>query len=608
MQDWYNILLVVPVIGFFFLNFFGDSTLDRLAKKFEPVFKEKEREQLEMNERASDFPGRFKRLSKIMVLRSMASWIYKNGWVFCILLILVLLNGYLIRVNNLNILPLQNDEFLTHNAVKYIVQGNFSLTDLKYGADDNQSDEFYSRALPYSLGAAIITKMFGGDYYSYFNLRYFSVICGFLTLIVFYFLLRKHLPRPVIIFTIFGLSTYYLLVYYSRVARMYAFHILLFFLMIFIFDWLFSKIKKDRITEHLGLRGTARYFWNFFKKNFIGILLFVAVLAVDLKSHYTAIFVLPIIFFYSLLNLRSHRQLFYPILLVIVALLVFAGLFLFGYHFIGDWYFNTEGEHYWKFLDYNFAFLKGGYLSILIFLFPLLFFKYIPSLIKLSYAAFFSIVPMYVFLFNGITFHDPRYLMFLYPFFVITVIYSLHLIVKMVLINIKGRFADLLYAIVGIFLFIMVVSPFVIGGVCVDNRLFSCPISSQSKIFNVDRWNYNHDAYFQIIKNNLTDDTLIISRSIYDFYLKKYNITNDTFLINTTTKEYMHGPNFYYFVSELEKEDIVFIVYPYLAYSPNTTEPYDKVYDYLINKRNDKKVLYQSSDNKVIVYQLDKIK
>lgn len=602
-QGWYNLLVPLAVVCILMLHVRSDPALRAISLKYSDVFKKHADDKVTAAQKDMSFSQKHNNLNQIPVIRQLSRWIYTNGIIFTIVLSLIFINAWLIRVDNLNVLPLQNDEFLSDSAVKYILGGQFKFSDLQYGADANQSEEFYSRAMPYSLGAALTVKILGGDYMSYFNIRFFSVICGFLTLVVFYFLLRKHFSRSTLVFSLLALSTFHLFVYYSRVARMYALHVLLFFIMVLIFDSLFSKIVHDKLMRYIGIRETIKYYTSFIKQNALLFALFVIIFVIDINVHYTGIFILPIIYCYALIHVPNHRQLFYPVSLVIGAIVVFLGLFLSGVHFVGDWYLNFKGEVYWRWFDQNFQYLKGGYFTVLVFLFPLFFIRQAPAFIKLSYVAFFSVLPLYIFLFNGNKFSDPRYLMYLYPFFIVTVVYSLSLIASMIFHT--TRYQRFVFVSSLLIMFALIVTPFRVNGLCLDNALMSCPISDNSRIFSVDRWNYNHDEYYQIIKSSIDSDTVIASRSIYDFYIEKYGLTNPLMRLSEPSKKYVYKWS-KFSISQLANKDVVLIDYPQIAYYKNYNLPYDHIYNYLMNKRKNKTELYRSADNKVVVYRFDK--
>ncbi len=603
-QNWYYLLAAIPVVCLVILHWRRDKSLKLCADKFERDYDKKSHEVSKEARRKNVFLSKHPVLNHLPVIGPVTRWAYVNGATFVIAIILIGINAWFIRINNLGVLPIQNDEFLSYGAIKYIVDGNLSFKDMQYGADSNLSDDFYSRALPYSLGAAWTVDVLGGDYMNYFNLRLFSVLCGMATLVVFYFLMRRHFSKITVLFSLFGLSVFYMFVYYSRLARMYSFHILLFFIMVLILDRLFLKIEKDPIARLLNPGQTLRYYATLIKENYPLILLFIAVLILDLKTHYTGIFILPIIFAYSVLLVRRHKQLLYPVVLVAVAVIAFLILFFSGFHFLGDWYFNSRKLVYWKFFDYNYTYLRGGYLTLPLFFLPIIFYKKIPSLIKMSYAAFFSVLPMYLFLFNGSMFSDPRYMMFLYPFYIMTVIYALYLISLYISRVIKrGR----KYLFIGVFalLFLSAAFPLQINGVCGVSVIHTCPISDRSKIFTLDRWNYNHDEYFNIIKDSSNPDTIIAGRTIYDFYIEKYQIENQLFRL-ALVKKFIDS-SVQYTVSDLATKDIILIVYPKLSYSQPATDPFSGVYRYLVEERTDKKTLYKSADGKVVVYKFDKL-
>jgi hypothetical protein len=155
-------------------------------------------------------------------------------------------------------------------------------------------------------------------------------------------------------------------------------------------------------------------------------------------------------------------------------------------------------------------------------------------------------------------------------------------------------------------MFVVFILPLQVNGVCYENTLFVCPISDRTKIFTVDRWNYNHDEYFQIVKDNATPETIIASRSIYDFYIEKYELHNNTLMrLSEPTKQYVRDWS-KFSISDLSEKDVILIDYPQIVYYENLNSPYDHIYDYLLNQRKNKTVLYRSSDNKVVVYQFKK--
>ena len=234
----------------------------------------------------------------------------------------------------------------------------------------------------------------------------------------------------------------------------------------------------------------------------------------------------------------------------------------------------------------------------MLFFIPLFQLKKSPNLIKFSYIVLFSIVPLYLFLFNGIQFHEPRYMMFIYPFYLIIIVYSIYLISK--LFTEKNKFKTILFL---FSLFILFITPFTIFGICGNNLLVSCPISHESKIFNLDRWNYDYDEIYQKIKENLEDDTIIVGRTIHEFYLEKYSIDNDVYPLIENI-DYPKDSFTEYSKEDLEKKDLIFVEYPELIYVQRE-ESFDEIYNYLDN-REDKKLIYESEDKKTLVYSISK--
>ncbi|HLD54992.1 MAG TPA: hypothetical protein VJB35_01905 [Candidatus Nanoarchaeia archaeon] len=523
-------------------------------------------------------------------------WMYREGWWYSFVLALILLNSFMISIDNLDLLPLQNDEFLTYNAVNYIINGDFKMIDFQYGADSSKSQLFYSRSLPFSLGVAFFVKILGGDSLNYFNLRFFSVFCWVLTLIVFYLILKIFLTKIPLLFLLFSFSLFYLNIYYSRVSRMYSLFLFIFFVLILLGLKIFSKLKEEK--KFPSIKRSLLIQKEFFISNFREITLFLIIFFIGIKVHYHTFFVLIIFYFYLVFNIKKYKWLFYPLILFLIIGLFLIGFHLFIYPLIGVWYFNSRGIIYPQFLEYNYKYLAGGIGTIMLFFIPLFQLKKSPNLIKFSYIVLFSIVPLYLFLFNGIQFHEPRYMMFIYPFYLIIIVYSIYLISK--LFTEKNKFKTILFL---FSLFILFITPFTIFGICGNNLLVSCPISHESKIFNLDRWNYDYDEIYQKIKENLEDDTIIVGRTIHEFYLEKYSIDNDVYPLIENI-DYPKDSFTEYSKEDLEKKDLIFVEYPELIYVQRE-ESFDEIYNYLDN-REDKKLIYESEDKKTLVYSISK--
>lgn len=578
--EWERTPLMVAAVALGAIAFY----LNRDA--LDEIEEEARQEEVEEKRREMEFAGRYPRVNRVWGVRWAARWMYREGWVYSLIFILIIINAFFIRFDNLGMLPLQNDEFSTAEAVKSILSGNLSATDFISGSDDFQSPDFYSRAWLYSLSVAVIVKNLGTEYpYSYFSLRFFSVIVGTFTLLFFYILLRFYKINKIIsLATVYSFSTFFIFVYYSRVARMYVLLLLLFFLNLILIYNLFEKIRKSNDSFTLD-----------FKRYFIQIFLIIFVLVISINIHMNVLTLVIPFYLLSLYHYKSNKKFrtifkFGTLLLLIIMSVYYFNLF----EIIPIWYFNIYNQIYYQFLKYSYSYLSGKEISLILFISLLIniFLKYdnINKLIKISYLIFIPILLFFIFLANGKAFHDPRYIIFLYPLYSFIIIYSLYYLSRVLTSDKK-----LISIFVFIFLLILIVSKIQIATICYDSSLTECPISHESRIFSIDRWNYNYDEIYSTIKNNIQPHDILVGRAIYPYYLNKYDIKNDAYVLTNRTKI----P-----IAKIKEHDVVFVIHPELIYRAQEIETNQNVYIYLYNKQ--KTLLYKSNDRKTMIYKIEK--
>lgn len=122
-------------ITFGFLTFYKNR--DRVEKELED---EKKSEELAEAKRESEFASKYYRINKIWGVRSVAKWMYKEGWAYSLALIGIVLVGSFLRLYSISNLSLWHDEALSVLVAKQI--GKHFLPVFLSG-------EFYWRALPY---------------------------------------------------------------------------------------------------------------------------------------------------------------------------------------------------------------------------------------------------------------------------------------------------------------------------------------------------------------------------------------------------------------------------------------------------------------------------
>jgi len=495
------------------------------------IEKETKDEYSEEKNREQNFAKNHPKMNKIPALNHILKWMHKIGWLYSFILIIIITNGFFISFVNLDILPLQNDEFLTTSAVKSILSGELVLSDFLHGSDSSLSTKWYSRAWPYSLCTAFFVKILGSSYpYSYFSLRIFSVIAGTMTLILFFYLMRHmKVNKTVCLFSTYSFSVFFIFVYYSRVARMYCLLLPLFFVVCFLLFKLLNKIIKSKASLFSDI-----------KTNFLSILLILIVIIVSLIIHKNILTVFIPLYILLIYYSRTYKKLKLPVTICNLCLSAVLLLLILGYKLIGMWYFNVEHEIYSKFLVYCYTYLAGKEITLIIFaslLFSVLLLKKTklnPSL-KIAYFIFLSILPHFIFLANGKMFHDPRYILFLYPLYIFISVYTLFYLSRILFP--KNKYACL-FAFTG--MFILIITNIQITNICFDSPITDCPITHESRIFSTDRWSYNHDETYSFIKENMKDGGILVGRTLYGYYLDKYELRNEISLLNGTRTENNH--------------------------------------------------------------------
>ena len=510
-----------------------------------------------------------------------------------VILFFIIFNYLSIATHNLGLLPPQNDEFLTYSAAKYILHEGLKLQDIYYGAFKNSSTEFYSRALPYSLGVAVTVKILGGNDQSIFDLRFFSVILGCFTLILIYLLYKDELPKGILLLALYFFSFFYLFIYHSRVARMYSLVLLITVALIYIFFYLF---KQYHFSEALSRKKNSIKLIKFFcQRNFLWIISFFLLLFIGLETHYNiGLIAFPILLF----SIIYFKNLYFKGALTIFLLFIFGviiSIYL-GFYPAVQNYLNHTGQINFNFITFLFENYNGRYATFIFFLLPLIIYRYLPKIIQFSYFIFATIFTFLLLFTNGIQFHDPRYFIFLFPFYTILITYGIYLTILSILGNKKPKIVIL----ITFFLLIVFIGKIQIGYVCKDNVIFSCPISDKSRVFNLDRWNYQYDEAYAIIKNNLTSNTILVSRSLHEFFSDKYGITreNECEILNDYTQNRRCAQD------EILKNNILFIVYPSLIYTKVETNGYSDMYNFLYYNSN-KVLLYESSDSRILIYKIN---
>src|SRR3989344_3522078 len=173
----YNIILTIITV------FFGVITFYQNKEVIEEIEEETNKEQLEEEKRKGDFSNKFPTINKIPVFRSLVKWMYKEGWVYSVLLLVIISYSFMVRINNISHVYLNVDESIIGLAVKGILNTGFPIM---------PSGVVYQRDMLTTFIVSIGGLIFG---INEVGLRIMSIIFGVGVLVVFYFITKNFLPK-----------------------------------------------------------------------------------------------------------------------------------------------------------------------------------------------------------------------------------------------------------------------------------------------------------------------------------------------------------------------------------------------------------------------------
>ena len=371
----------------------------------------------------------------------------------------------------------------------------------------------------------VIIKLFG---VSESTVRLPSIIVSMLTLVFFFWVLNKmKINKLVILMTIYSLSVYNLFVWHSRTARMYNLVLLLFFV------GLFYSYNLLKIAEK------SKSIISFFRNNPTRIFLFISLLYLSFIIHpVTILFLLSIgLYAFTKIRFKTIKNLIFISIVCSFSLLFITSLFtemdnLLHLYLFEFNLFNPKLD----FFQYAYNSLEGKFLTVLFALLPLsaLFFNKIfrkKETFKIISISFIIILSGVTFL-SKTRFVDPRYVIYLWPLYIILVIYGIFIFTRLFCKNKKIQMG------IFIILCITLVSNIQIHNICVDNIIMNCPISHEDTLYDYSRWNYPYDQVYSFINNNTRGNELIIGMGLRDYYEYKFNVTNPVFNLRSNNENY----------------------------------------------------------------------
>ncbi len=225
------LILTATAIGFGFLAFYKNR--DRVEKEIE---EEKQKEEDEEKQRYHDFEYKFQNINRIPILRNMVRWMYKEGWVYSVGLILIVIVGAFFYLYGIGSYGFQGDEYYHASMARSLLNGDFSLINFN-------SENFYFRSILTSILPYLFGKILSGnDFSTELIFRFPLVLMSIFNIILVYLVSKKYYPKnyAIITTTIFAFEIWF--VYFARYLRFYSLTITVMLIIL-----LLNKDNKKRL-------------------------------------------------------------------------------------------------------------------------------------------------------------------------------------------------------------------------------------------------------------------------------------------------------------------------------------------------------------------------
>ncbi|MBS3143290.1 glycosyltransferase family 39 protein, partial [Candidatus Woesearchaeota archaeon] len=362
--------------------------------------KEKKDEELKEEIKKREFPIKFPNLNKIPVLRNIAKWMYKEGWFYSILIILIISVSFFVRAYNLNNLSFGDDEFPSIYASKsFLGRGIMSLP----------SGTLYLRSLTHNLLTSLSMLFFG---FNPFGARFPSIIASLGSIFLIYFIIKYLSNKKIAILATLTFSLLPWEISWAREARMYALFQLFYLLLIFI------------LLKYKSIKGKGIIYQK---------ILIILITILIIFTHQIGLLVLlPLL----LLIVTKNKNIKYSIIIIITSLIliIIAKLALINIPFLNKIITNST-----FFTTINFGFFNMYYINFLIENYPLIVILSLFGLIsfisnyeklrnnKLYIIYLFLFIP-FISLSILLNWESQKYIYFLFPLFFILFIRNLTII------------------------------------------------------------------------------------------------------------------------------------------------------------------------------------
>src|SRR3989344_1215110 len=210
--------LTALAIGSGFLTFY--SNRERVEQELE---NEKAQEEKAEEKRKQEFSAKFPTIAKIPILRSIVKWMYKAGWVYVLLLFLIIVFNIFLVVSQWSFIhSLSIDEWISLKTAEVYSSGNFP-----YMASGNPVSSGYV----YFFLLSLINTFTDNFFHAGRGLNLFFYI-GFI--IIFYPLVKKYLNKNTAIITLLILSTSLFILNFENTIRGYIFSLFLVYFCIYL--------------------------------------------------------------------------------------------------------------------------------------------------------------------------------------------------------------------------------------------------------------------------------------------------------------------------------------------------------------------------------------
>ena len=514
------------IVALGFLTFFASRK--KLEKNIE---NEKINEEQKERKRKKDFEYNFPRISKIGGLRSVVKWIYKEGWWYFGLLILIVLIGFILRIWNLNYLQ-GADNFNLLSAKALYQTGNFT----------------YPRNLQITYTLAFLFKIFGA---TLAVARIPFVLIGTFSIFLIYFL-GKFINKKIGLITAFLLAISPVAIEKSSYVREYTENFFWVLILAIIFIYIFIKYKDKPkkffaiylTTFILGI-GSLYIYGNFVGNDTIsGVLLVVGFITVP-------------IFLYVIK--QNYKKLFFPILVLSIIgfgfFIYFANKFssiFTGGLLYNDYWFRMFFDPMVQFPMQWFSFSTISIIFIVgLFLLSFMI-KKNRDIIFIMNIVFWSTILLFILkYYSSLGYYWSRYLYHLYPFYIVIFATGLFYFVYSTIISFK-KISKIIIIFIIIFLLILVIIPQnTLHGANHDLSILSPINPDPRQPTTTGNANYFYNIFDLLEKNNFSNKDAIVIKGENQFFISWYF----NYTINRTFENYNSG-------SVYDIGDKVYVIYP----------------------------------------------